>query len=70
MNTELRFTSAAQRAKFAEELQTQIMEVIARHASPYQNSDDTPAEGRPFRLILGCYPIPACEKTKSDAEAL
>jgi len=70
MNTELRFTSAAQRAKFAEQLQTQIMEVIARHASPYQNSDDTPAEGRPFRLILGCYPIPASEKTRSDQEGL
>ncbi|HMI49871.1 MAG TPA: helix-turn-helix domain-containing protein [Candidatus Saccharimonadales bacterium] len=70
LNTELRFTSAAQRAKFAEQLQAQIMEVIVRHASPYQNSDDTPAAGRPFRLILGCYPIPASGNDRSDKEGL
>ena len=68
LNTELRFTSPAQRARFAEELQTKIMEVVIQHASPYENSDGMPADGRPFRLILGCYPIPVTEKTTTDAE--
>jgi DNA-binding transcriptional ArsR family regulator len=58
INSELRFTSPEQRAAFAEELQRAIVETIARHSSPYANPDGAPAEGRPYRLVLGCYPIP------------
>jgi DNA-binding transcriptional ArsR family regulator len=58
VNTELRFTSPEQRATFTEELQRAIAEVVGRHSSPNRNKDGTAAEGRPFRLALGCYPIP------------
>jgi DNA-binding transcriptional ArsR family regulator len=58
INTELRFTSAEQRATFTEELQRAIVDVVGRRSSPYQKPDGSPAEGRPFRLVLGCYPIP------------
>lgn len=58
LNTELRFLSPEQRARFTGELQAAIVDVIGRHSSPFRNSDGTPAEGRPFRLVLGCYPIP------------
>jgi DNA-binding transcriptional ArsR family regulator len=58
INTELRFTSPEQRAVFTEELQRAIVNVVGRHSSPYQNVDGSAAEGRPFRLVLGCYPIP------------
>ena len=58
INTELRFISPEQRAVFTEELQRAIVEVVGRHASPFRNADGSPAEGRPFRLVLGCYPIP------------
>jgi DNA-binding transcriptional ArsR family regulator len=58
MNTELRFISPEQRAAFTEDLQRAIVEVTARHSSPYANPDGSPAEGRPYRLVLGCYPIP------------
>ena len=58
INTEIRFISPEQRATFTEELQRAIVEVVGRHSSPYRNKDGTPAEGRPFRLALGCYPIP------------
>jgi DNA-binding transcriptional ArsR family regulator len=58
INTELRFTSPEQRAAFTEQLRRAIVEVVAQHSSPFRNGDGSPAEGRPFRLALGCYPIP------------
>jgi DNA-binding transcriptional ArsR family regulator len=58
INTELRFTSPEQRAAFTEELRRSIIEVAGRHSSPFSNSDGSAAEGRPFRLVVGCYPIP------------
>jgi len=57
INTELRFTSAEQRAAFTEDIQRAIVDVVGRRSSPYQNADGSAAEGRPFRLVLGCYPI-------------
>ena len=44
---ELFFESAEQRAAFLNELSAAISEVISRHHA---------ARGRPFRLLLGCYP--------------
>jgi len=58
INTELRFTSPQQRAVFTEELRRAIVEVVGRHSSPYHQDDGSAAAGRPFRLVLGCYPIP------------
>jgi DNA-binding transcriptional ArsR family regulator len=58
INSELRFTSAEQRAAFTEELQRAIVEVVGRHSSPFRKGDGSAGEGRPFRLVLGCYPIP------------
>ncbi|HTQ63025.1 MAG TPA: helix-turn-helix domain-containing protein [Candidatus Solibacter sp.] len=58
INTELRFTSPEQRAAFTEELQRAIFDVAARHSSPFEKADGGAAEGRPFRLVVGCYPIP------------
>lgn len=58
VNAELRFTSPEQRAAFAEELQRALLEVAARHSSPFSNPDGSPAEGHPFRLVAGWYPIP------------
>lgn len=70
MNTELRFTSPEQRAAFTEDLQRAIVEVTARHSSPYTKSDGTPAEGRPFRLVVGCYPIPPAPGQDSPQTAI
>jgi DNA-binding transcriptional ArsR family regulator len=59
INTEMRFTSPEQRATFTAELQKAIVDVVGRHSAPFRRPDGSLAEGRPFRLVLGCYPIPA-----------
>jgi DNA-binding transcriptional ArsR family regulator len=69
LNTELRFTSPEQRAAFAEELQRAVLGVVARHSSPFAMPAGSAAEGRPFRLVLGCYPIPAA-KANGDSKLI
>lgn len=58
LTADVRFTSAEQRTAFAEALQQAVTEVIARHTAPFTTPDGAPADGRPFRLFVGCYPIP------------
>ena len=50
LQSDIRFENAEQRAQFSRELLEAVSDVVARHSSPA-------ASGRPFRLILGCYPI-------------
>ncbi|MGB9463726.1 MAG: helix-turn-helix domain-containing protein [Candidatus Acidiferrum sp.] len=69
INTELRFTSPEQRAAFTEELQRAIVEVAGRHSSPLTMADGSAAEGRPFRLIVGCYPISPANDRDSHPQA-
>jgi hypothetical protein len=57
LNSELRFTSAEQREEFTKALEKAIVELIGRHTSPYKKADGSPAAGRAFRLVLGCYPV-------------
>lgn len=66
INSELRFVSPEQRAVFAEDLQRAILEVTARHSSPFTKADGASGEGRPYRLAVGCYPIPPAREAKSD----
>jgi DNA-binding transcriptional ArsR family regulator len=56
--TELRFESAAQRARFAQALRTAVLAVVASHASPVTLPDGGAGPGRPYRLMLACHPIP------------
>jgi hypothetical protein len=55
---ELRFDSAEQRRRFAVALHNAFTEVVLHHASPYRRPDGGVASGRPYRLVVGCYPIP------------
>ena len=59
----LRFESAEQRAAFTNELQRAVTDVVARFSSPYTKPDGTAAPGRPYRLVLGCYPIPPADES-------
>jgi DNA-binding transcriptional ArsR family regulator len=58
VSSELRFESTEQRARFTAEMQRAIVDVIGRYASPHTLADGAAGPGRPYRLILGCYPIP------------
>lgn len=62
INTELRFESTAQRADFARAIHRAVVDVVARHASSATTTDGRPGPGRPYRLVLGCYPIPPAER--------
>jgi hypothetical protein len=63
LNAELRFTSKEQRAKFTEELEHAVVELAAKHSAPYKNADGSAGQGRAFRLVLGCYPIPGVKES-------
>lgn len=67
ISSELRFESSEQRARFTAELQRVILDVIGRHGSPHTQPDGTPGRGRPYRLLLGCYPIPPGRKVEPHA---
>ena len=69
INAELRFVSPEQRAAFTEELQRAILEVTAHHSSPFTNADGAPGEGRPYRLVVGCYPIPPAREEGSELKS-
>jgi DNA-binding transcriptional ArsR family regulator len=59
ISTEVRFTSPAQRARFARALQRALTRVVGRYAGPSTTAEGGPAAGRLFRLVVGCYPPPA-----------
>jgi DNA-binding transcriptional ArsR family regulator len=69
VSSELRFESAEQRARFAVELRRAIVDVIGRHASPYTLEGGEAGAGRPYRLVLGCYPIPPKKEERSGGNA-
>jgi hypothetical protein len=62
IDAELRFDSAAQRETFATALRDAVVRVVAEHASP-AHVDGGIAKGRPYRLLLGCWPVPTDAQT-------
>ena len=58
MASELRFESAEQRESFSDAFREALVKVIAEHSSPALLSDGRPGPGRPYRLVMGCYPLP------------
>jgi hypothetical protein len=58
VSAEIRFESAEQREEFARALQSALTKVIAEHSAPATRRDGTAGTGRPYRLVVGCYPIP------------
>jgi DNA-binding transcriptional ArsR family regulator len=58
MSAEMRFESAEQREGFARALQNALTKVVADHSAPATKRDGSAGAGRPYRLVVGCYPIP------------
>lgn len=69
LTADVRFTSAAQRAEFTRALEQAITEIVARHTAPFTLDDSTPAPGRPYRLFLGCHPIPQEQSSPVSPDA-
>jgi biotin operon repressor len=58
VSVEMRFESAEQREGFARALQSGLAKVVADHSAPTTKRDGSAGAGRPYRLVVGCYPIP------------
>ena len=57
VKSQFRFETPEQRARFAEAMRAAIVEVIARHSTPNLRENGRPGKGRPYRLVLACYPV-------------
>ena len=53
---DIRFENAGQRAAFTEALQKTVTDLIAQHTAAASLPSGAPASGRPFKLVIGCYP--------------
>jgi len=62
LSSDVHFTSADQRARFAEALRNAVVDVVGQFASPPTRPDGSAAEGRRYRFVLGCYPAPPDEE--------
>ncbi len=56
--SDVRFETAAQRERFAAEIESAIERIVAEHTSPYETHDGSPGAGRPYRLVVACHPVP------------
>ena len=69
ISAELRFEDPRQREAFAEALRDAVLRVVADHASPAVREDGTPGAGRPYRLLVGCHPVPPGRDASSHPPA-
>lgn len=53
----VRFRNAEQRSRFTRALTEAVTRVVREYASPAETESGDPAEGRLYRLVLGCYPL-------------
>jgi biotin operon repressor len=56
LDSEVQFASSEARARFAQALSEAVTRIVAEHATPSSSGS-----ARPYRLVLGCYPMPARE---------
>lgn len=67
VGAEVRFESAEQRAAFARALRAAVAQVVEDFSSPFRSDDGGAAPGRPYRLALGCYPMPPAAEREALA---
>jgi len=44
------------------------VDLIGRFASPAERDDGRAGAGRPYRLVLGCYPVPPKETSDKTTD--
>jgi DNA-binding transcriptional ArsR family regulator len=59
VKSQFRFETPEERTRFAEAVRQAVVEVIARYTSPNTREGGRPGRGRPYRLVLACYPVAA-----------
>jgi DNA-binding transcriptional ArsR family regulator len=59
VKSQFRFETPEQRTRFAQAVRQVLVEVIAQHTSPNLRENGRPGRGRPYRLVLACYPVAA-----------
>jgi DNA-binding transcriptional ArsR family regulator len=67
LKSQFRFESPEQRERFKRALQEAVVRVVTDHTSPNLNPDGSPAPGRAYRLVLGCYPYLPRETAEGSA---
>lgn len=69
LKSQFRFEKAEQKERFNRALQEAVVRVVMDHTSPNLRPDGSPATGRVYRLVLGCYPyLPKETPEGSDKE--
>ncbi len=68
LKSQFRFETPAERTRFAEAVRQAVVDVIARYSSPNLRADGRPGRGRPYRLVLACYPVAASVEAAEEAE--
>jgi len=69
LKSQFRFENAQQRERFSRALEEAVVRVVREHTSPNLRSDGTAAPGRPYRLVIGCYPyLPKVSVTSGAVE--
>lgn len=61
IKAQFRFGTPGESVAFADAVRRALVDVIARHSSPNRLENGRPGRGRPYRLVLVCYPAPAEE---------
>jgi len=56
LKSQFRFETQRQQEAFVRALSDAVASVVSRYTSPNLTSEGGPAPGRPYRLVLGCYP--------------
>lgn len=64
MDAEFRFETAEQWTLFTRAVRELFEAAIAKYTSPAATEGGEPAPGGPYRLLLGCYPIPPDGETR------
>ena len=58
LKSQFRFQTPVRRTEFANAIRRAVVDVIAAHCSPNRLEDGRPGKGRPYRLVVVCYPAP------------
>ena len=68
LESEFRFETAEQGLVFARAVRELFEAVVTQYTSPLRTESGSSGAGQPYRLILGCYPVPTDETDGEQGE--